>query len=189
MLCFFDLITNLVFRIRISYFHLIFIWNPLFIWSSTTSKVYSANFIGFPFCSLHRLHDQDLAPRNLALLKKGLSQYFCSSSFIRSRNLSAGKRHNSSSVSRIDDSDSARLKFFVLPYQRNDNSPKAHYESYDTLLWRIRDQVNIFLSYSFYFNVCTQCVLLNIIVFCKINLKFTWTLKHLSFYMPDFIHG
>lgn len=77
-------------------------------------------------------------------LKKGLSQYFSSSSFVKSKNRFAGKRHNNSSassMSRIDDSDSALLKLFLLPYQRKDDSPTALYDSYATMLWKIRDQV------------------------------------------------
>lgn len=106
------------------------------------------------FPSLHRLHDQDPAPRNLTLLKEGLSQYFSSSSFVRSKSRLAGKHHNSSSgssTSLTDDSDSAQLKLFFLPHQRKDGSPRGHYESYSIMLWKIRDQVS--LSHIILYNI------------------------------------
>ncbi|KAK1392118.1 D-xylose-proton symporter-like 2 [Heracleum sosnowskyi] len=100
-------------------------------------------YVATPVFVHAKLHDQDLAPHNLAHLKKGLTRYFVSSSFVRSKNRCAVKHHNKNSgnpSSQICDSDS-ELNLFFLPYERKDGSTKAQYNSYATMLWKIRDQI------------------------------------------------
>ncbi|KAL1822358.1 hypothetical protein ACET3Z_009136 [Daucus carota] len=100
-------------------------------------------YVATPVFVHAKLLDQDLAPHTLVHLKKGLTQYFTSSSFVRSKNQYAVKDSNNSSenlISQIYDLES-ELKLYLLPYQRKDGSSKAQYSSYATMLWNIRDQI------------------------------------------------
>nr|GMC96499.1 protein SMG9-like [Ipomoea batatas] len=92
-----------------------------------------------------KLRDEDLSPHNLAQLRKGLSQFFSSSSFMRSKCHYTSKDTNDSvhanSQSHKVDSDSQLLKLFLLPSKHKDNLPRAQYESYESAFWKLRDQV------------------------------------------------
>nr|GLL28301.1 protein SMG9-like [Ipomoea trifida] len=92
-----------------------------------------------------KLRDEDLNPHNLAQLRKGLSQFFSSSSFMRSKCHYTSKDTNVSvhanSQSHKVDSDSQLPKLFLLPSKHKDNLPRAQYESYESAFWKLRDQV------------------------------------------------
>lgn len=92
-----------------------------------------------------KLCTEDLAPCNLVQLKKALTQFFCSSSFVRSENhytakeseVSAAVSSNVHSAGR----ESEFLKLFLIPSRNKDDSVKPQYESHISALWNLRDQV------------------------------------------------
>ncbi|KAM3364114.1 nonsense-mediated mRNA decay factor SMG9 [Capsicum galapagoense] len=91
-----------------------------------------------------KLRTEDLAPCNLVQLKKALSQFFCSSSFVRSENQNTAKESQVSAVSLNDHSagrQSESLKLFLIPSRNKDDSLKPQYESHISALWNLRDQV------------------------------------------------
>lgn len=94
---------------------------------------------------VYRLRDQDLTAHNFVKLKKALTQYFSSSSFTAAKNQKAGKDHQFSSVSLINQGnspDSLLLDLFLIPYKSKDDFPRAEHESYISALWKLRDQVS-----------------------------------------------
>lgn len=80
-----------------------------------------------------KLQDHEVAPHKLMRLKKTLAQYFSSSSFMRAKN---GKPDNM-----IDDLDSRGPSVALLPYKNQDDAQGAQYESFTTMLGKLRDQV------------------------------------------------
>lgn len=96
------------------------------------------------FC---RLHEQDVAPHYLVQLKKGLNQYFSSTSFNK-------QKHQN-----VDDGDSASasaaapIKSFFIASKTNTDSLGTQHESYHSSLWNLRDQV----CFLFFFFLCV-CV-------------------------------
>lgn len=99
-----------------------------------------------------KLRDQDLTPHNSGILKKALTQYFSSSSFIMTKNENAGKDHQFSSVSLINQGknlDPLPPDLFLIPYKCKDDFPRAEHESYISALWKLRDQVLSMSSPSF----------------------------------------
>ncbi|CAI9302221.1 unnamed protein product [Lactuca saligna] len=80
-----------------------------------------------------KLHEQDVAPHYLVQLKKGLNQYFSSTSFNK-------QKHQNT-----DDGDSASaaapIKSFFIASKTNTDSLGTQHESYHSSLWNLRDQV------------------------------------------------
>ncbi|XP_052198788.1 uncharacterized protein LOC127805914 isoform X11 [Diospyros lotus] len=83
-----------------------------------------------------KLRDQDLAPHNFMQLKKALTQYFSTSSFMASKHQIPGTLNNTS-----NDPDSNLLNLFLLPFKSRDDSLSPQHESYSSMLWKLRDQV------------------------------------------------
>ncbi|KAM7463566.1 hypothetical protein LguiA_031687 [Lonicera macranthoides] len=88
-----------------------------------------------------KVHEEDISPHNSVQMKKALAHYFSSSSFIRSKCQNTGKENLGSSASQRDNPDSAQLKFFLIPSKNKDDSPTPQYESYISMLWKLRDKV------------------------------------------------
>ncbi|KAL4557262.1 hypothetical protein LXL04_035435 [Taraxacum kok-saghyz] len=78
-----------------------------------------------------KLHEQDVAPHYLEQLKKGLNQYFSSTSFNKQKhqNVDSG------------DSGSEQIKSFFIAPKINIDTLGTQHESYYSSLWKLRDQV------------------------------------------------
>ncbi|KAA8540140.1 hypothetical protein F0562_026832 [Nyssa sinensis] len=98
-----------------------------------------------------KLCDEDLSPHNYGQMRKALEQFFSSSSFIRAKYQTAAREHRSSAVihNSPNNNPDAELKLFLIPFKYKDDSPRAQYESYISLLWKLRDQVLSMSSPSF----------------------------------------
>lgn len=90
---------------------------------------------------LCRLRDRDVTPQNFVQMKKALARGFRSSSFMRLKSRDASKEAHSSDT-QIDDIDS-NLKLFLIPSKGRDDSSRPQYESYISMLWKVRDQVSL----------------------------------------------
>ncbi|GMY06365.1 protein SMG9-like isoform X2 [Fagus crenata] len=91
-----------------------------------------------------KLHDQDLTPRNIVQLRKAILQYFSMSSFMRDKTGNMTKDQPFSSVAssaQSNDPHSMWPNLFVIPLKNKDDSPRGQYESYNSTLWNMRDQV------------------------------------------------
>lgn len=86
-------------------------------------------------CHLCRLRDEDLSPKSFEQMRNALSQYFCSSSFMRPM-----RKDNVPPKSKDTGVDPKLLDLFLVP-RRKDNALELLYESCDSVLWRIRDHV------------------------------------------------
>ncbi|CAK9172466.1 unnamed protein product [Ilex paraguariensis] len=101
-------------------------------------------YIAAPVFVNTKLQDQYITPRNVIQLKKALTQYFSSSSFIRSKCQNTDKENQVSSGSldqQSDDTDSPLLNLYLIPSKNPDESSRAQYASYISMLWKLRDQV------------------------------------------------
>ncbi|CAN4093611.1 unnamed protein product [Withania somnifera] len=91
-----------------------------------------------------KLCTEDLAPCNSVQLKKALTQFFCSSSFVRSLSYNIAEERQVSAVS-LDVLNAGQefefLKLFLVPSKNNDDSLKPQCESHISALWNLRDQV------------------------------------------------
>ncbi|XP_057970723.1 uncharacterized protein LOC131159666 [Malania oleifera] len=90
-----------------------------------------------------KLRDEDLTPFNCVQMRKALAQYFSSSLFMR-RNSGMAKEHiipSASLKTHDNDSQSTPLNLFVIPFKNKDDSASVQYESYNSMLWKLRDQV------------------------------------------------
>lgn len=107
------------------------------------SHLENANeYIAAPIFVHTRLRNQDLAPSNSVQMKKALARYFCSSSFIRSEGQDASKDgHPCIAVPEAGCESYDKLKLFLVPYKGKDGSSQLQYESYFSVLWKLRDQV------------------------------------------------
>lgn len=74
-------------------------------------------------------------------------QYFKPSSFVREHTGNNPKEHDSSSNT---------LNLFAIPFKKKDENPRAQQESYNSALWKLRDQVSLFLSPCTHTHTCTQ---------------------------------
>ncbi|KAJ9546186.1 hypothetical protein OSB04_025893, partial [Centaurea solstitialis] len=89
-----------------------------------------------------KLHEQDMAPHYFLKIKKGLNQYFSSTSFNKQKHQNGSKENNVMPKRSLDDdSDPASLKLFFIPSKSNTESPGDQYESYYSSLSKLRDQV------------------------------------------------
>ncbi|XP_027155904.1 protein SMG9-like [Coffea eugenioides] len=89
-----------------------------------------------------KLRDKDVNPHNAAQLRKALQQCFNPSSFVRLKCQNASKENSISAIkSQNDGTDSAALKLFLVPSKNRDDSPWAQYESYISVIWKLRDEV------------------------------------------------
>lgn len=99
--------------------------------------------------NLCRLRNKDINPHNAMQLKKARRQYFSSSSFMRFKSQNASNENDIPAInSQSDDIHSAALKLFLVPSKNRDDSQRQQYESYISVLWKIRDQVSLSLCVS-----------------------------------------
>ena len=94
-----------------------------------------------------RLRDQDVTPCNFVHMRKALTQFF-NSTFVKPKCGNTIKEHPDSSVPAnmpSTDLDSTWPNLFLIPCKSKVDAPRAQYESYTCMLWKLRDQV--FLQY------------------------------------------
>lgn len=109
-------------------------------------------YMAMPVFVHTKLRDHDLSPHNIVQLRKVLAQYTSNSSFMRGKNANMSKEHPVSSVApsiQSHDPDSSVPNLFVIPMKSKDDSPGDQYESYTSMLWKLRDQVLSMNSPSF----------------------------------------
>lgn len=95
-----------------------------------------------------KLRDEDLTPHTFVQLRKALAQYFKSSSLMSAKCRSSGKEtHGVSCHDTATQSDD--LNLYTIPFKNKDDSPVAQYQSYNTMLWKLRDQILSMNSPSF----------------------------------------
>lgn len=97
-----------------------------------------------------RLRDQDITPHNFVHLRKALAQFFSSSTFVKEKCGNTTKEHLVSSVPPnmpSTDLDSTLPNLFLVPCKSKVDSPRAQYESYTSMLWKLRDQVSLWYPY------------------------------------------
>ena len=114
-------------------------------------------------CSMfNRLQDQDLTARSCVQLKNVITHYFSTSSFMREMPGSIAEEQSLSSVApstRSRDPDSVMPNLFVIPVKNKDDSHVNQYESYTTMLWKLRDQVSFLCHTPYAINTFCNCVL------------------------------
>ncbi|CAN6564564.1 unnamed protein product [Malus baccata var. baccata] len=91
-----------------------------------------------------KLRDRDLSPHNIARLRKALAQYFSTSSLMKAENGNTSISRDPDSVAlgtQSHDLDSLMPSLFVIPAKNKDDSPGDQYESYTSMLWKLRDKV------------------------------------------------
>ncbi|KAF2306659.1 hypothetical protein GH714_020196 [Hevea brasiliensis] len=90
-----------------------------------------------------KLQDQNVTPLNLVQMRKALAQYFSSSSFIRGRwgNMRKENFFSSTASSTSNDFHAMPLNLFLIPSKNKDDLPRAQHESYNSALWKLRDEV------------------------------------------------
>ncbi|XP_057542036.1 uncharacterized protein LOC130820614 [Amaranthus tricolor] len=96
-------------------------------------------YIATPVFIHTKLRNDDLSPHNCEQMKKVLAQYFHSSSFtrpVKNDHVSFPKSCDAEDTS----VDSKLLDLFMVP-RKKDNSLEFCYESYDSMMWRIRDHI------------------------------------------------
>lgn len=100
----------------------------------------------FTLFELCRLQDQELTPKNCLQLRKALMQYFKQSSFVGENTGIKPNEHVSSSMVHSSPLDSDTLNLFTIPFKKKEENPRAQHESYISALWKLRDQVTLYLS-------------------------------------------
>ena len=94
------------------------------------------------FC---RLRDEDLGRQTSQRMREALVQYFHSSSFTRPRIKNTANEHpppTRSYYTQGNANEAKMLELFLVPLRRKDNNPhELQYESYDSMLWKIRGHV------------------------------------------------
>ncbi|XP_034711289.1 protein SMG9-like isoform X3 [Vitis riparia] len=101
-------------------------------------------YLAAPIFVHTKLRDQDITPRNFVHLRKALAQFFSSSTFVKEKCGNTTKEHLVSSVPPnmpSTDLDSTLPNLFLVPCKSKVDSPRAQYESYTSMLWKLRDQV------------------------------------------------
>ncbi|KAJ9678494.1 hypothetical protein PVL29_020628 [Vitis rotundifolia] len=101
-------------------------------------------YLAAPIFVHTKLRDQDITPRNFVHLRKALAQFFSSSTFVNAKCGNTTKEHLVSSVPPnmpSTDLDSTLPNLFLVPCKSKVDSPRAQYESYTSMLWKLRDQV------------------------------------------------
>ncbi|GER33471.1 protein SMG9 [Striga asiatica] len=88
-------------------------------------------YIAAPIFVHMRVHDRDITPSNFEKMKKALARCFSTTSFVRSKGQNALK----------DDDSDIDLKLFLVPFKGKDGDSRPMYESYFSVLWKLRDQV------------------------------------------------
>jgi protein SMG9 len=96
-----------------------------------------------------KVRQEIISPQNSAQLKKALSKYFGSSSFTRSKPQIKDKENLGSSRNQIEEQNSAEPKLFLVPSKTRDDFTRAEYESYNSSLWKLRDQILMMNGLSF----------------------------------------
>ncbi|XP_050386367.1 uncharacterized protein LOC126802728 isoform X2 [Argentina anserina] len=101
-------------------------------------------YMALPVFVHTKLRDHDLSPHSLLRLKKALQQYTSTSSFTKAKNANVSREHPVTSMAlstQSKDPDSLVPKLYVIPMKSKDDSPGEQYESYTSMLWKLRDQV------------------------------------------------
>ncbi|PON62428.1 P-loop containing nucleoside triphosphate hydrolase [Trema orientale] len=102
------------------------------------------DYMAAPIFVHTKLQDQDITARNRGQLRKVITHYFSTSSFMRGTPGNIAKEQYLSSVATSipsRDPDSMMPNLFVIPVKNKDDSHVNQYESYSTMLWKLRDQV------------------------------------------------
>lgn len=101
-----------------------------------------------------KLRDRDLSPSNTMLLRKALLQFFGSSFFSVNKHRATEQTDSSDSLDTKDeDLDSVQPDLFMVPLRVQDNPQKFHFESYISVLGKLRDQVLSMTGRSFAKNI------------------------------------
>ncbi|KAJ8451376.1 hypothetical protein Cgig2_017767 [Carnegiea gigantea] len=91
-----------------------------------------------------RLRDEELGRQTSQRMREALVQYFHSSSFTRPRIKNTANEHAPPTRSYYTqgNGNEAKMELFLVPLRRKDNNPhELQYESYDSMLWKIRGHV------------------------------------------------
>lgn len=91
-----------------------------------------------------KLWDEDLSPDKATWMRKRLSHYFSSSSFKGTKSETTAEEQNDyvePHVINTDNLSSMGMNLVLLPHRNQDDSVTAQYESYVTLIEKLRDQV------------------------------------------------
>ncbi|XP_010261639.1 PREDICTED: protein SMG9-like isoform X3 [Nelumbo nucifera] len=100
-------------------------------------------YLAFPVFVHTKVQDQHLSPPNIVRLRKALSRYFNQSSFMGTK---YGYQNNKQAHSfgcpdMIDDSGSTGMDLILIPSKFQDEHQRSQYESYTSMLGKLRDQV------------------------------------------------
>ncbi|KAL6132352.1 hypothetical protein ACLB2K_070723 [Fragaria x ananassa] len=109
-------------------------------------------YMALPVFVHTRLRDHDLSPHSIVQLRKALQHYTSTSFFTRTKEANVSREHHVTStdpVTQNQDPDSPVPKVYVIPMRSKDDSPGEQYESYTSMLWKLRDQVLSMNSPSF----------------------------------------
>ncbi|KAL6508221.1 hypothetical protein OROHE_021763 [Orobanche hederae] len=99
-------------------------------------------YIAAPIFVHTRVRDRDITPCHFQNMKKALVHCFSTSSFLRSKDKYALKdAHSSGVVFEAHNDSDIDLKLFLVPSKGKDGDLRPQYESYLSVLWRLRDQV------------------------------------------------
>ncbi|KAI9094803.1 hypothetical protein K1719_026609 [Acacia pycnantha] len=89
-----------------------------------------------------KVQDQDATPQNFVLLKKAISKYFETSSFMRNRHKTVPQERVSSIIHNNQlDSDKPNLHLHMIPLKKRDENTRTQHESFISALWELRDQI------------------------------------------------
>ncbi|KAG9454406.1 hypothetical protein H6P81_007310 [Aristolochia fimbriata] len=106
-------------------------------------------FLADPVFVYTKLQESDLHPRKITKLKAALSQYFSSSSFCRIEHAISSKEESSHNVKNRNNTGLMDQSLFLLPTKVQDDSQRAQYRSYMSMLGQLRDQILSMNSHTF----------------------------------------
>ncbi|XP_077228699.1 uncharacterized protein LOC143861701 isoform X4 [Tasmannia lanceolata] len=98
-------------------------------------------FLAAPLFVHTKVQDQFLCPRSIMQLKKALTQYLDSSSFSVMKGENETKKQMDSSGSPDSETGYLGQSLFLLPLRAQDDSQRAQYVSYISMLGRLRNQI------------------------------------------------
>ncbi|KAK2429579.1 protein SMG9 [Trifolium repens] len=88
-----------------------------------------------------KLQDQELSPKTILQLRKGLLHYFKTSSFVTENTGNNPNEHVSSAMVLNSDMDSNTLNLFVIPFKKKEENPRTQHESYISAVRKLQDQI------------------------------------------------
>ncbi|XP_068635742.1 uncharacterized protein [Aristolochia californica] len=105
-------------------------------------------FLATPVFVHTKLRESDLHPQKITQLKTALSQYFSSSSFCGFKYGSTAKEESSHSQLNTNNTGISQ-NLFLLPFKVQDDSQRAQYQSYTSMLGQLCDQILSMNCHSF----------------------------------------